>query len=322
VTQNGVCRMTNPRRWIAILTVTLLACVSHTAKAQRMFLDSDGDGEATANDHLATDGTTLVSIWLESNSRASTTSLAARNVPDAELSIFSYEFILHADGGRVQWGKYTNNQPTMSVPLGPHVSETDFYIGQMGMVPLAAGRHKLGTLEVRVISGRPSLSFAASSPVWMAAETSFGSTYEGRDSDNTIKFFSPGNGRREATAPAGEWGDGVGLDADRAMASPPMSEAANTVKLEFGIRQLGGAQSGTLQLIVTTTRPGSLRLRLFSVSGRLVRVLADERNATPGVHEFSVGGASNGKQRLPAGVYYYRLQASEGIRSGKVVIIQ
>jgi hypothetical protein len=307
--------------WVAIASVMIVLGGVRAASAQRMFLDTNGDGEATAEDGLSSHDVTRVSIWVETNSHGSPGSLIAKGVSEEDLTINSYEFILHSDGGQVRWGKFENAQPTMYVRMGPFSNASDYYIGQMGMECLRAGKYKLGTLEVTAVAGSPSLSFSSGSPVWSAALTSFGSHYPGRDGDNTLKLTT-GIGQDSEGAPFGDWSDAVGLAGGPKQSSLGAQSLVAGAIYQFGIRQLKPADGGAPQLIVTTTRPGSMHLRLYNVSGRLVRVIANETSVASGEHSFSVEPRSDMQHRLPSGVYYFTLVTPEGERSGKIVIVR
>ena len=79
------------------------------------------------------------------------------------------------------------------------------------------------------------------------------------------------------------------------------------------------SHGGDATLLVTTTRFGNLTVKLYDVRGRLVRTLLDERFEAAGVHAAGIDGT--GKDRLPSGLYFYKVEASEGIRTGKVAIL-
>jgi hypothetical protein len=68
--------------------------------------------------------------------------------------------------------------------------------------------------------------------------------------------------------------------------------------------------------------PQSIRLALYDVRGRLVRVLVDgARPAGPGVAEWD--GRTEDGVAAAAGLYFYRLTAqASGERSGRLIVIQ
>jgi flagellar hook assembly protein FlgD len=75
-------------------------------------------------------------------------------------------------------------------------------------------------------------------------------------------------------------------------------------------------------LFFSTTRPGYVRAQLYDAFGRRVRTLMDEPNAKPGRFTLKMDGRSDRGDRLPAGMYFYRVEASEGRLGGRFVIIQ
>jgi serine protease len=79
--------------------------------------------------------------------------------------------------------------------------------------------------------------------------------------------------------------------------------------------------SGSATLTVRTTAAGPLRLRVFDARGRLVRVVSNEPAAKPGYHDLPLGGP-RGAARLPAGIYFYRLEYFEGAATGRFVVLR
>jgi hypothetical protein len=64
---------------------------------------------------------------------------------------------------------------------------------------------------------------------------------------------------------------------------------------------------------------GRARLDLFDTRGRLVRTVLDESHWPSGFHDVAIE-SDHGK--LPAGVYYFKLETTEGVHRGKVVILK
>jgi PKD repeat protein len=77
--------------------------------------------------------------------------------------------------------------------------------------------------------------------------------------------------------------------------------------------------SGTLTFL--TTEPGGLRVEILDLAGRRMRKLIDERDAPAGLYELTIGPGGGEGPRLQAGVYFYRIEAREGARSGRFVIL-
>jgi hypothetical protein len=73
-------------------------------------------------------------------------------------------------------------------------------------------------------------------------------------------------------------------------------------------------------LRVQTTVPGPLRVRLFDGQGRRVRTLIKRAWVPAGRHEALFDARDDRRARLPAGLYFYRVRAAEGVLHGKIVV--
>jgi len=306
--------------WIylgAIATLTALLS-GPRAEAQYLYLDADGDGRATASDQVRMDGDHTVEVWLQTDTGPDG-SPARASADRSLLTINSYEFILQAQGGKVQFGEYTNLQPTMDLPLTQGRSSTEIHVGFAGSEILPPGKYHLGTLHYRVTEGTPSLSFASSSTLDGTFGTSFGSRYEGLDGDNTLKLgvSSGAATRTKQPAASGDWSDASGLSAD-ADAVSKAAAANSPPTARFGAA-IVRRQNGALALRVSTTRPGAYVVRVFDVRGRLVQSL--QGNPEPSSQEFELGIGSRG-HAIAAGVYFYRLSAPEGKLEGRFVLMK
>ncbi|MGH7740584.1 MAG: right-handed parallel beta-helix repeat-containing protein [Candidatus Eiseniibacteriota bacterium] len=79
--------------------------------------------------------------------------------------------------------------------------------------------------------------------------------------------------------------------------------------------------SATLRF--ATSRPGRLKVEILDLAGRRVRRLLDQDQAAAGLHQLSVERASGADgARLDPGIYFYRIAASEGTRSGRFVVLR
>jgi len=77
---------------------------------------------------------------------------------------------------------------------------------------------------------------------------------------------------------------------------------------------------GTLSFF--TSRAGAARLTLYDSRGRRVRTLLAVSSLAAGYHDIAIDGRSESGGRLPSGVYFYRLEAEEGTRSGRIAILR
>jgi hypothetical protein len=78
--------------------------------------------------------------------------------------------------------------------------------------------------------------------------------------------------------------------------------------------------SGVLSFV--TTAEGPARLILFDGHGRRVRTLLDVESLPVGYHDLSVDPRADTGRELPSGVYFYRLETKEGIRTGRMALIR
>jgi hypothetical protein len=102
--------------------------------------------------------------------------------------------------------------------------------------------------------------------------------------------------------------------------------------MDVGIQASGGGNlatnlspnplnpSGVLTLRLE--RSGPLRVAIYDVSGRLVRVVCDEPSAAAGYHDFAIDGRGSHGETLSSGVYFYRVEAAEGVDRGRFTILK
>jgi hypothetical protein len=77
--------------------------------------------------------------------------------------------------------------------------------------------------------------------------------------------------------------------------------------------------NGNPMLAITLHEAGPLKVGLYDVTGRLVRLVANERRAG-GTHRFSLGGEN--ARELPAGLYFYRAEMPAGSAHGRVIVLE
>jgi hypothetical protein len=171
----------------SILLLSIL--VPPIASAQYMYLDTNGDGLSTSADQIDPGGPTTLDVWVRTDTNRDG-SPAECVTQDGDLTINSYEFILHAVGGTVAWSGFTNHQPDFTVNLGHGESAIDYHNGFGGGTILPPGTYRLASVTVNITLGTPSIQIAASTPLSGVYLTSFGSRCSGNDFDNTLKLGS------------------------------------------------------------------------------------------------------------------------------------
>jgi hypothetical protein len=76
------------------------------------------------------------------------------------------------------------------------------------------------------------------------------------------------------------------------------------------------------KLSFTTEREGPARAMLFDIHGRLVRTIVDQSRLPAGAHEFTFDGKTDRGAALSSGVYFYRVESTDGRSQGQIVILK
>jgi hypothetical protein len=175
--------------WIILLLFSLLHATQ--AFAQYLYLDTNGDGRNTSEDHLKAVGSTNVAVYLDTNhdrdgSLQTCNSHSTGTKSSTDLGLLSYEFILHViDGtGSVTWGAFVDSLG-FSPLENDRFNTTDYWTSQGASEGLPPGRYKLGQLEVTALSGAPALQIEQRSSLDPALFTGFGTQCEGSSFPNS-----------------------------------------------------------------------------------------------------------------------------------------
>jgi len=173
-----------------LLVLPLLLLLPIPAPAQFVFLDANRDGVNDPSDRLSTTGPTDLDIWFVTNEHRDGSAAACTSDPAQELTINSYEIVLEAIGGTVEFGPLENRLPFSGTPVSfatyeDTTSTTVYHQGWGYRDIFPPGRYLAATLRVRVLEGSPSLAFRGRSRVQPTDLTSFGTACEGSDFDNT-----------------------------------------------------------------------------------------------------------------------------------------
>jgi PKD repeat protein len=122
------------------------------------------------------------------------------------------------------------------------------------------------------------------------------------------------------TYAAGNW-TAVVTAADNAGAtassSAALTVAVATVEPRFSPNPF--RNTGTLSF--TTTRAGRVRVDITDVSGRLLRTLVKTVGGE-GVHSLGFDGLSYYGRQLAAGLYFYRIETPDGMKTGHFVLLR
>lgn len=79
---------------------------------------------------------------------------------------------------------------------------------------------------------------------------------------------------------------------------------------------------GSGVLSFATTKAGAIRGSLFDAQGRRVKELFQTGAAPAGHHDIVIDGRGDGGERLPSGVYFYRIETADGPIAGKLALVR
>jgi hypothetical protein len=69
-------------------------------------------------------------------------------------------------------------------------------------------------------------------------------------------------------------------------------------------------------------RPARVNLVIYNSAGQLVRTLVQELQQVAGVHHVQWNGRNDAGESLASGVYLYRLEAGDFVRTRKMVLVR
>jgi Tol biopolymer transport system component len=165
-----------------LVCTSLLPFMVGSAHAQYMYLDANRNGVHDAGDRLCQSGIDSIDIWIDTgaNRDGSPTECVTGHTT---LAFNSYEFTLQTVNGTVAWGTYTNAMTGMTLRLvsPPGVCSDSYHDGFIGITANVQGRYRLGTLEVTVTSGTPSIEIVSTADCGRGATTSFGTICQADD---------------------------------------------------------------------------------------------------------------------------------------------
>ena len=215
--------MKTPAFGLPTLVLATLLLLPSSSQAQYMYLDSNGDGVHSSADVLHGTGPTVVDIWLDTahNRDGSTTHCSAGTAQP--LSMFSYEVTLEATDGTAVFSSFTNRLIQFAHVVGGRSDGSHFYTGAYSTtagIVKAPGRYLLGTFNVNVDGGTPSIRMVPTWPGSPSEFTEFGSECDGTQFPNSMMFetdwfdadglaFEAGGGGKE---PASFWSWAISSD--------------------------------------------------------------------------------------------------------------
>src|SRR5882672_6833325 len=75
-------------------------------------------------------------------------------------------------------------------------------------------------------------------------------------------------------------------------------------------------------LSYVTQKPGSVKVELFDIQGRLVRTIVNESFVPAGVHEATIDGRGQRGEKLASGVYFVRGTTADGVFKNTITILK
>jgi hypothetical protein len=204
----------------------------------------------------------------------------------------------------------------------------------------------LATTEIAVsnVDRAPVVSVAATAPAWEGLPLSLLVRAQDPDGQPITSFtaaglpqgatFTPGPGDTTGTL---EWTPSVGQAGDHTVtfnATNTLTGSASTqLTVTVPSTGVGPSDAALLRprlvpspmrtratLSFRTFEVGPVEVDLLDLSGRRVRHLMSASDAAPGVHHVLVDGQSDRGERLPSGVYQYRIRAARKVWTGRLVV--
>jgi len=131
-----------------------------------------------------------------------------------------------------------------------------------------------------------------------------------------VTLFSTTQGRQTVSAHI----EGALVDGRRFCSSVSFDIIGTGKKLTASLSPNPLNPGGTLRLI--TSRDGFVRVRMFDLQGRVVRVLEDRAMVPAGAHDVRIDGRNSSGQTLASGVYFYEVETSEGSLKGRITVLK
>jgi len=141
--------------------------------------------------------------------------------------------------------------------------------------------------------------------------------------DFQVRDFGPASGSfitddiavRNMTGP----GTGMAIGKEDVDGAEMEDNGAGEVAFEPALSPMPMREAGTLQFV--TSQSGALRVELLDLSGRRVRLVKDDADAPAGAYELPIGRVGADGVCLSAGVYFWRVAARDGVKSGRFVML-
>lgn len=175
------------------LALLLAIFLTTPAQGQYMFLDANGDGVNDDSDRIDQSGATTLDLWVDTAKNRDGSAVTCDTDPNSGVTVFSWEIVLRAVGGTLEWGPL-DNILAISPLRACFATDSDttdpvwYHNGWGGYYVSDPGRYHLARFSVRVLTGNPSIIFVPLNPSQPNDLTSLGTLCLAREQDNTYKL--------------------------------------------------------------------------------------------------------------------------------------
>jgi hypothetical protein len=142
-----------------------------------MFLDANGDAQHSAEDRMSKGVPTIINIFLRTDTNRDGTPAVCSYGPNS-MYVSSYEILLQAVGGTVEWGPMYNNVGCSGAVFARDASDTTgsvFYHNGYGCSTWwPPGLHLLAVMSATPLTGSPRIDIIPQHPVVGNKRTTFG----------------------------------------------------------------------------------------------------------------------------------------------------
>ena len=274
---------------LTLLIAVAMAGLAAPARAQYMYLDSNGNGVSDNGDRLNANGVpTTADVWIITNQDRDGTTAQCKTA-DGDLTINSYAVNLLAQNGTVTYSNFINQQPNFTVSFGEaNVGDGQYKNGRGGSAANRlppGGPYKLMTITITGTGGSPIIVINDLNSN-SADFTSFGTQCSGNDFDNTYKLAGTHGGT--------DWTDTDGLGTDGGNAPPVLDPIGNkTVDEQVLLTFTAVAHSANGFSFTYTLAPGAPAGATIHPTTGVFQWTPNEGQG-PGVHAITIRATENG----------------------------
>ncbi|MEO0189881.1 MAG: N-acetylmuramoyl-L-alanine amidase [candidate division WOR-3 bacterium] len=98
-----------------------------------------------------------------------------------------------------------------------------------------------------------------------------------------------------------------------------LTESRRDMTNGFSIYTMPNPAKGNIQINYQLPVSGEIKLKIFSATGQIIRLISDQRPA--GTYSFVWDGRDNQGRIVPNGVYFVRLESGDKVKSDKIILL-